>query len=416
MRKIKLAFIPLIAFSFLLAGCSGASDEKDQTGTKIVYFEGIPYSGKITDVEKGAKQIFNSDDQTGKVISITGTWTGTGFDGEAEIELTDHSQIYVEYKKERAEGEAKRIYEDGNYDIYNYQQGYPTGRVVSFDRQDVVKNIDFYYNNRTIGEWCEMAEKVELTELLKNTKAYQDEPIKFEGIITDILDSAGSTYIAVKNTNNETIICTYQNTKTQRQQALVPRMQSGEKVTVYGFYDKTSEMNCENKFSVSVDVDKINLEGCFADVPEEGVRASINNDALLSTLPFFELIYAESEAMNKMDFKDLAYDQVKKYEYDSLVTYPYYYNDFELEDQAEVIYLNFDYVKRKGILLLQNRDAEKLYYAEYTAKEEEKVPVLGDILSFTADLNGCYKMLYEDKWGDLEYISIPWLEISALDG
>ncbi len=420
MNKKKWIAATLMIGSVLLTGCAKEMEETQNNDSEVVYFEGLPYSGKIFTEEKEGITTFIPEGQAEKVQKISGSWKENGFNGEAEITLNDHSVIEVKYQNGVPKGEAVRTYENGSYGKYRYQDGYPVGKMVYYTQSGEIIGMDSFYNNKLVSEWCANAAEAELEELLKNPKAYQETVIKFEGTVTDILESSDAAYIALKDQEGHTVLCTYKNTRTQDNQARIPRLEKGDRLTAFGFYEKAEVLDRKQKFVSKTTEDlwvlPFQVDHILEKLPKgmEEAEAEVDNQALLSTLPVMNLIYVDSEKTAQMDFSVLDSENPENYPYDLLVEYPYYMAGFQLSDEAEVIYEKVDTEKQKCMMLLQKKDSNQIYYAECKIREEDKLPVVGEMIRFLANLNGSYKMLYEGNRDKVEYLQVPRLNLTEI--
>lgn len=422
MRKIMILVSFCVACIFTIPQFV-VRGSADSAKSITVTFEGKKYAGKYAgemsdDGEPNGEGMFTSSD-SGKLVTVEGTWNNGILQGSVRITLSDSSIVVVDYQDDVENGIARRTYDNGDYSIYRCDRGKHVNKVMCFDRDGQLKGIDRYYDEVLISDLIEQSEEVNYSDLFTQSVEYFMKPIKFSGRVTDVLDNSKGTYILVENEENETIIGNYYNTETATPQALVPNLSVGENVTLYGFYKEYKVLNTEkliNSVSACQITDRvIQVEEYSVSMDYPSLPLAVNNTAIYSSLPMVSVFYAEPENDSKPVFSEIAVTEAQKYDYNVLNRFPYYFSYFEVKDIAVIVK---ETVKNNRVtMILQKDDSNQLYYASYTLKEGESLPHVNEKVVFKGTVGGNYKLKCineHDGYCESTYVLIPKLEISSI--
>lgn len=419
-RKKFILTIGMIFACLQISACS--SKQENPTEIVSVSYDGIPYVGMFSGgyTEKGNPNgtgTVTVDTDEMKFV-INGTWENGELEGSGEIKLSDNSVIYTEFRNNVMHGDAKRVYDDGTYATYAYTNGYPSGMVIYYNEKEEIIGIDRYYNNQLIEEWCRISEELDYAEALKSPDALYMQPIKVEGVVTDIYNSDKSAYIIIKNKDDQSFIFTYKNTNSTKCKVLVKHVEIGDEVIGYGHFDRVNVLNKTGLYKVNTPVQVTEKEFEFGDyidldsVVENEIK--LDNSILYSSLPVINMFYADDKS--NLTYKSLKLEE-EEYDYVDLIEFPYHFTGFKLKDSVKVLKMTINYSSEKAMLLLQKED-NKLYYGVYSFSDDKQLPQIGQIVDINAEIDGIYKLMKQTSLKSVEdysYVLIPNLIINKIE-
>ena len=434
-KKITLlSGIAFVCLSISVCAMKKAENYADMTTQTAVYFEGIPYVGNISGVD------FENGEPNGNGVfidnaggfSLKGTWKDGDLQGNIEVELADGSSISTKYKNNQMNGLAVRTYSDKSYMEYRYEKGIPTGRAILYNQDGKIQSVDRYYNSKLISEWCSIAQEVEYKELFSNAEEYQEIPIVFQGEVTDILDDKKTEYVVVKNKENHSVICNYENTLSASQKTLMPTLEVGDIITVYGFLEQLDIWESEDLLNtytlLQIDGEEFDsleiLNELFLSSRSDEYQSSIssvniNNTDLYSSIPCMSSFYAEIEEKNDFKIEELDGQNAKEYDYENIVHFPMHYSYFRLSDSADLVQMTNDQKKNKCTMVLLKTGTNQMYYATFEYETWEDVPQVGEQIQFDSIIQGLKKLkrtklIEGQQYVDESYLLIPQLSISDI--
>ena len=170
----------------------------------MIYFDGLPYVGMFygesnsSDSLEG-KGTFIVDDSSEIGFEIKGQWNNGLLNGATEITYEDGSVTKVKYKNNNPVGTAVQYFTDGSYMNYRYEKGVPVGRILHFNNENEIIGIDRFFDGKRISEWCLLANELPYREVMMDPKSYKNEPVFFNGTVTDVWESDSLVYLVIKD-------------------------------------------------------------------------------------------------------------------------------------------------------------------------------------------------------------------------
>ncbi len=190
------------------------------------------YTGEIQNNLPEGEGAFISAD--GK-FQYTGEWKAGVFNGEGEMEYDGVKKEQGTYADGRRDGIVRIFYEDNTNSECIYEEGVAYGREVIYDESGNQLSSKLHVNGITTEELSDQAILLDREVLAQ--QLYSNRYIRVEGVIEYIYHEGNTVYFRMSTEDIGMIVGSYQNQDgIGAHQAIVPNMNVGDSVSLYGYY------------------------------------------------------------------------------------------------------------------------------------------------------------------------------------
>lgn len=117
------------------------------------------------------------------------------------------------------------------------------GRVL-IETVDGKRKQDWYYDEILISEWTEVAQEHTAAEYYNEIFTFYDECVKVSGVVQDTIQDGNKCVWKVIDDIGQKYYITYDNSIYKKEQVVImPRVEIGDSVNVYGFYKGIMQSN-----------------------------------------------------------------------------------------------------------------------------------------------------------------------------
>ncbi|MCD8022433.1 MAG: hypothetical protein LUF30_05500 [Lachnospiraceae bacterium] len=424
--------VVLIALALLLlSACSyeGGSVNASQEPVLIrVSLNDITYMGSYEGEMDGDGQpngtgTFVTADTENTSFTLEGTWSDGELYGKAEVCYADGSVLAVTFSEGVATGKATMTAADGTSRVFRFANGVATGRVRVYSQDGVMTGFDYYYDGDLVSELCDQALSLDYGEILSNPLEYIYEPLKISGSVVGVYEAEKEELLVIEDSGGQLYLCNYKNNGYNAPQALMPNLEAGDSVVLYGFLsdcivaDYSSWTDGVRASSVSEELDYTGICDMLSQLSPGG-ESTLVYGQMSSTMPYLYLFYGEVKG-ETFDLSVLDEETAVSYDYDLLCRYPYYFVNFEYTGTGTVQELILDYDSMEATMVLQlGEEGSQIFYASYTWSSDDTLPVVGETITVTGLLKGNAKIAVEIAGGEdgsVNYLICPKLSVTEIE-
>ena len=258
-----------------------------------------------------------------------------------------------------ASGKMKIFKKDGSYKSVIYNKGIPAGFVEYYDADGKWIKQDFYYRNALLSDLIKSSLVPDYSKLFSEEDSYKGKLIKITGIVEMMEESDQSCYFKIKDQKGNKYICQYNNlTFNLEAQTLIPNIDTGDQVTIYGYFQSITRNIIES--------DKEDYGFSFPEID-----------------PFYGV---------KDEKKEILRNELK-FTYKDIYENAYYY--FKVNHTWEGKVSNLIYQDKYFIMELELPSQDKIMI--YVKKDKwNTIPVPGDTVKLEGYVRGYYKRIFGD--------------------
>ena len=189
------------------------------------------YSGDFANTQPNGTGTFVSQDGT---LQYEGQWDKGLFDGEGVITYADGTVEEGSFQKGKRNGRVRLHSSEDNYVETIYEEDVPYARSDVY-KDGKISEVSYYVNATPVSDMIEDA--LPLTQKVLDEKSYLDHYISVEGEIVSVIQDEEMCYFHLKSDDVGEIYASYENTMGALSgQVLLPNMQKGDYVQIYGYY------------------------------------------------------------------------------------------------------------------------------------------------------------------------------------
>lgn len=363
----------------LLTGCStspkdaSASDISVSQTSEFAYSVNIgfrTYYGTFTgETQSGMPQGQGTfaavDDETSEpLFTYTGDFQNGEFSGKGQIEYTDGSLLTGSFRSNAANGACTFVNPDHTWRSVKYYDGNPYGLVKNYSDNDELLSYDWYYNKELISDLKELSEQIDYKELYHQTDSYKNNIIQLTCRVKSVMETETKCYLTLEDSDRNIYLASYNNTTLSRyKQAIIPTLQSGDSIVIYGFY---------------------------AGLDSISHAASSNNKTSAGYLyPRLEPFYAETTDRPAFQLNEGTFS------YDEIAANPYMCSQQSIRLSGTVLGI-YEGSKRYFIKFCETSEksalTDHIYFMSIFKNNCKTVPAPGDPITVKGMLNGNYKL------------------------
>ena len=417
MKRLKYKEMILI-FMFILIQISFSVKAEELSASVTVFLD--TYVGTFSSFEEAeqvsGEGVFKSANND---LSITGKWENGNPSGKCTIEYADGIKIIAKFNKNGLiNGKVVEYAADGSYKKYSCTNGRPFGVIEFYDEEGKRTNqFDRFYQTKPISKLSAECNWMDYNMLLSVFPTSQ--AIAMEGTVIGVFSSDKYAYVLAKDKNNHYYILTYANGSSSKyNQALVPNLGVGDRITAYGFLQKQDTLS-----NLESQIEKVKLYS-YSVEEETSEIEQINTDEMIlsevrgNTVPFIMVFNVEITGTSGYDINELSYT------YEDILRNPYVYTDFPCDLTGEVLTAKIDYDEKELQMEVYEKGTTNKYYVKYNFELNEPVPTNGDIITIKGSYHGNYRVLSEkqtdyDRVSDddklREYIIFPRIHADEIE-
>ena len=189
------------------------------------------YSGDFANTQPNGIGTFVSQDGT---LQYEGQWKKGLFDGEGVITYADGTVEEGSFQKGKRNGRVRLHSSEDNYVETIYEEDVPYARSDAY-KDGAISEVSYYVNATPISDIIEDA--LPLTQKILDDKSYRDHYISVEGEIVSVVEDEEICYFRLKSDTVGMVYGSFANTMSMlSHQVLLPNMQKGDHVQIYGYY------------------------------------------------------------------------------------------------------------------------------------------------------------------------------------
>lgn len=348
----------IIGVSAVLLGGCVSTDSYDNCEV-IFKINGNDFKG--TYIEESTSEdmkMFQTVDKDQNIAKVQGTVKNGVLSGTCVLTYLDGSEQTGTMKKGNWDGKTVWVDSNGTTRRIYYKNGEPMGRIL-IESSDGQRQQDWYYNGVLLSEWVQKAKSYEYRDYYSEIYTYYDECVSVSGQIQKIFKDGDKQVIKIKDDAGNKYYISYNNGIYKKEKVVImPSVQAGEKITVYGFFKGLMQSTYKNE----------------------------DEDDYGFSFPEISALYGTVDE-NEYDVYAVP---VWPCEYEDIIDNPYCFvnTKVEITGVIENVYRNDD-LSTYYCRVNSNQD---IYYIKLDLKEliGSTLPVAGDQISVNGNLYGNY--------------------------
>lgn len=331
------------------------------------------YSGEFRNGAPNGEGTFKVEEKldrnshsNGKIVSYEGEFVNGYFDGVGKLTYEDGTVLSGNFSEGVPVGSVILTNSDGAYVRFRCIKGKPYGvckyydKDVAYEAYGEYKAYDWFYGGVLIRDLKKKAKEYNYSDYYGKQTKLEDKVIKLNGTVRSVTEYEADCEVRIEDRDGNNYIIKYNNgTWKVTDFHIVPNLEVGDKVFVWGYLDEVAEYT------------------------------SINDGAFYSyVMPFIEPFCVEisGEKLNRTAFS---------FDYDDVWKNPYFVGGMDTEISGivrNIIYnedKNLFYLKVYGNIV--NGEEKGEYYVSISDSNKHALPAPGDKIVVRGKFNGNYK-------------------------
>lgn len=343
----------------------------------LKYYSGT-YSGEIRNNLPDGEGIFITDADAPEQFTYEGDFKDGLFDGNGLISLDSGISYESKFSSNLPTGRGTLYLSDHTYAKLSCSNGIPYGLYQLYSEEDEIIGYDFYYQGELISELLSQADTPDYADIYANPDQFWGEIFKIEGTVSFISENSTECTLRIMDNDGNTYWSDYSNTTFHRwYQAIIPTLQVGDKITLYGFY---------------YGIDK------YVASDDPGYSGF--------TYPRIDPFYADF--LNKPAFDRLNAET----DYETICAYPYHLYRTKITLTGTILNAIMEENASHYYYKLST-DENEIYYISVPIEDLNAIPLVNDTIKVTGRLAGQYKEISSDALAECLNI-FPYLSATKI--